>query len=528
MAPHSPLPILKSGVDNWNRWRAQHANEPCSLANQNLSNGYYFEGDFSNVDLSGADLQRACLIGANFKNANLSNANLRHAYLDRASFEGAILIGADLTETNLKPGELKNAVLEPSQQPIQPSHRKTPSTRAARRSPFNPYFVWLPAVFVLGVATALSAIFSTASLKNATKEPTPVSAVTEVAASEQDNLTLAKTLSMASQIWAVETHIQADGDVLAVGGDIAGSIKVWNGITGEMLHTLSGHNDMVRTLALSNSGQRLVSGSGDGIKVWQPQTGELLYSISAKPGAPIWSVDISSDEQTFVSSDYAGNVALWDLTSGEQIYRCHEGMPVWAVAIAPDGKSFFSGGSDRTIRQRDLATGQLMQTFVGHEDTVRAIAISPDGKTLASGSWDSTVKLWNLTDGTLKSTLTGHSDRVVSLDISNDGKTLASSSVDSTLRLWDLPSSALIKTLDNSDGWVLSVAFAPSARMQGNTSTQSLADSSMDVQRQTLVSGGKNRMLKVWRSHLQPENQMSKKEQTMKMSSLTNMASNKL
>ena len=65
------LTLLKSNIDGWNSYREQHPDEPCNLAGQDLSQGYFFAGNFRGVNLQGANLRRACLIGADFTGADL-------------------------------------------------------------------------------------------------------------------------------------------------------------------------------------------------------------------------------------------------------------------------------------------------------------------------------------------------------------------------------------------------------------------------------------------------------------------------
>ena len=65
------LTLLKSNIDGWNSYREQHPDEPCNLAGQDLSQGYFFAGNFRGVNLQGANLKRACLIGADFTGADL-------------------------------------------------------------------------------------------------------------------------------------------------------------------------------------------------------------------------------------------------------------------------------------------------------------------------------------------------------------------------------------------------------------------------------------------------------------------------
>ncbi|MEL6778691.1 MAG: pentapeptide repeat-containing protein [Cyanobacteria bacterium J06597_16] len=310
------------------------------------------------------------------------------------------------------------------------------------------------------------------------------------------DLVLTQALKSADQIWAVATHTTAEQLPIVVGGGEGGDIKIWNRQTGAALTTLRGHQQTVRALAISPSGQWLVSGSGDGIKVWdlqqQNSAEALTYNIPAGP-SPIWALAISPNGRTFASADYDGKVTIWQLADGQPVYSVEHGASVWSLAIAPDGQTFVSSGSDRVIREWDLISGQPLRTFEGHEDVVRSVAISADAKTLASGSWDSTIKLWNFESGALETTLSGHEGRVVAIALSPDGQTLASGGTDNALKLWDVPSRKLLETLDNSTNWILSVAFAERAPVDGKADLS--PEKSLE---KTLVSGGKDRTIKVW------------------------------
>ena len=110
------LVLLESGIDNWNLWRSRHPHVPINLAGQNLSHGYFFEGNLRGVNLSGANLQRACLIGADLTSADLTsadltNADLTGAYLGSANFTGANLSRANLKDANLDRADLRRTNL---------------------------------------------------------------------------------------------------------------------------------------------------------------------------------------------------------------------------------------------------------------------------------------------------------------------------------------------------------------------------------------------------------------------------------
>ncbi|MEL6471484.1 MAG: pentapeptide repeat-containing protein [Cyanobacteria bacterium J06623_4] len=523
----SPISILKSDIDSWNRWRAKNDHAPCSLAGEDLSGGYYFEGDFSHVDLSGANLERACLIGANFRQANLTGANLSNAYTKGADFTDAILTGAvpgdashqpssthfssaqakeiqkvaDAADIPLSSGiavALKERPQASEADPQQSQQSKVKQLNSvgevaaqrkqtAQRKLFKRRTVLAAAIAISGTLFALSHVVPKAppSPQSLSTQPSSLPDTPSAATVSPDRqqppiapFDLVSSVSDTSQIWAAGTFAGDDGGMLVITGNQDGQIKLRDAATGELLYELTDHTDAIRSLAMSPSGQRLVSGSGDGIKVWQPQTGDLLYSLPTEPGLTVWTVAISPDGQTLISGDYGGNIVAWDLESGRPLYQVQVEVPVWSVAIAPDGASFVSGSSDRKIRQWDLATGDLLQDFTSHTDAVRAVALTPDGETLISSSWDSTIKLWDLATGQLITTFIGHSDRVVTLALSPDGKTLASGSVDNTLKIWDLPNQTLAQTLDTSDDWILTVAFDPTMR--------------------TLVSGGKDQQVKIW------------------------------
>ncbi|MEL6603018.1 MAG: pentapeptide repeat-containing protein [Cyanobacteria bacterium J06614_10] len=593
------LALLEQGIERWNQWRASHPDAPCSLEGQDLSHGYFFEGDFRNVNLRGANLQRACLVGADFRGADLSNADLSGAYLGDANLHGANLLNTDLSKAKLERADMRRANLigtrleeadirtthlpdtaaapytetvayllwqqqqhtNPEALPAAQAQPTSPDSdqRSAQKAPqqkrhtdkrllsrpplampflkaslqdsayrlfrigqktdqknnatsapaktsreqsirqsafpmlskadqpwgrrerdrrlpslianrFARQASWLPAVTAAAIALAIGLPFIT---------PNPIDPQ-QVAAQSGISLALAKSLTGTSQVWAVATHTQADGTPIVIGGGSEGQIEIWDGHTGRTMLTLVGHADGVRTLAVSESGQWLVSGSSDGINVWRPETGELVHHIPLF-GSAVEALAIAPDENTFISSDRDGNITAWDLAQGEQRYSIASDSIVWSIAIAPDSASFVTGSGDQAIRQWDLATGAPLKTFTGHSDDVRTVAISPNGKTLASGSSDETIKLWDIASGTLQKTLTSPGDRILSLAISPDSKTLASSGSDRSLKLWDLSSHQVAKTaktLDENVDVVVALTFDPV--------------------NPTLISGGRGQTVRIW------------------------------
>ena len=118
------------------------------------------------------------------------------------------------------------------------------------------------------------------------------------------------------------------------------------------------------------------------------------------------SVAFSPDGKKVVSGSYDRTVRLWDAETGETIGEPWQGHTdrVWSVAFSPDGKKVVSGSYDRTVRLWDAETGETIgEPWQGHTDRVLSVAFSPDGKKVVSGSgddpenrWDYMILIWDV------------------------------------------------------------------------------------------------------------------------------------
>ncbi|EGF79623.1 hypothetical protein BATDEDRAFT_12078, partial [Batrachochytrium dendrobatidis JAM81] len=231
---------------------------------------------------------------------------------------------------------------------------------------------------------------------------------------------------------------------------------------------LPGHHLDIYSIDWSNDGKFIASASGDRtVKIWDPITGACKMTLSCDDDQP----------QSSASGDAPKDSGLT------------------SVAIRPsDSRCVAAGAIDDTIRLWDALTGQLLERFVGHQNSVYAVAFSPTGLSLVSGSLDRNLRVWDIsaeTEQFLKSGVIptpaeiakrhsvvnskprhlfrGHKDFILSVAFPGKGSSLdwiVSSSKDRHVTLWDAsldgtnPFSAPVALVSGHRNSVISVAVS--------------------------------------------------------------------
>jgi WD40 repeat protein len=259
--------------------------------------------------------------------------------------------------------------------------------------------------------------------------------------------------------WVRDCAFAPDGARI-VSGSRDRTLKLWDPASGAELATLKGHADEVNRVAFCLGGARIVSGSLDGsVRLWDVASGQM----SVTRDGPLERVTVlaASKDGKRVAAGQAQWVTIWDAETGAREATLDHDDLVRALTFSPEGDQVLTGAGRGALKLWDAKTGQQLAAFVGHANYISACAFSPDGKRFASASRDETIRVWDPATGQLTALLTGHTAEVSRLAFSPDGKFLVSASGDKTLRWWNALTGAALATLSGHTDEIHACAFAP-------------------------------------------------------------------
>jgi WD40 repeat protein len=236
-----------------------------------------------------------------------------------------------------------------------------------------------------------------------------------------------------------------DGLVVAPGDE---TIVVLDPADGSVRLTLRGHEGLVKALAVSRDGRRLLSGAVDrSVRLWDLETGRPLQVLSGHRGE-VTSVAFGADDRIALSGAQDHTLRLWHLDTGTPgpVFEGHADF-VTSIATSADGAEAWSGSGDKSIRHWSLAASPAAQPALACEEPVTMLALSADGTWALTGSRNVPPSVWNVADQRVVGVLDAHGDIVTGVWLSADGRRAVTSSRDRTLRVWDVASNRCAHTL---------------------------------------------------------------------------------
>jgi len=178
-----------------------------------------------------------------------------------------------------------------------------------------------------------------------------------------------------------------------------GAVSLWDPATGKLIRRFSAPASAIEFLQFAPDGRTLLGAAGGTrLHLWDSQTGRELFVTSGHEGM-IRSLALTPDSKQVISM--ADNtIRLWDVMTGRQIrvvaHTPHGGS---GLSITRDGQAVLSGGYTR-LRLNELATGKELQSFPLDENPEKLprpesflpghssqhVGVSTDGRTAVSVS----------------------------------------------------------------------------------------------------------------------------------------------
>ncbi|XP_053995458.1 protein qui-1 [Hylaeus anthracinus] len=226
--------------------------------------------------------------------------------------------------------------------------------------------------------------------------------------------------------------------------------------TGTEIHTLRGHQGVVKSICLAKDCRRAIVGGTNGkVSIFDMHSGRLTRTLSTNPSSDVTSVKVT-EKDDFLITAAENRVTYWSFRgeeafskpkkTGKQESLHPHTASISCLDISRDGAMAVTGGVDSLVNLWQLNTHELLSTFEGHIASVTCIAFSASGLFIASGSEDKTVRVWGLTLGLVVATFK-HQAPVTSVTAMFDGRRIVSSDRGGAIRVWAADTGTLIQSV---------------------------------------------------------------------------------
>jgi WD40 repeat protein/serine/threonine protein kinase len=243
--------------------------------------------------------------------------------------------------------------------------------------------------------------------------------------------------------------------------------RFWDVKSGQPTGSVLAHDDAVRKVAVSRDGQLIATGTLLGeLLLWTPD-GMLKnhwpagQASTILTGREIWGLDFSPNGERLAFAAWNDGAGTIDLATYEiSMIAASKGW-LFDVLFSADGKRLFTGSSEG-LSFCDWASGEEIVFFREMTDPVASLCLSHDAL-LASGGFNGITKIWDAKKGRLLESLIGHFDSVSSVCFSLDGRRLFTGGADGTVRQWDMDPVLRGKRrqTDADERWPTTIAVAP-------------------------------------------------------------------
>jgi WD40 repeat protein len=227
-------------------------------------------------------------------------------------------------------------------------------------------------------------------------------------------------------------------------------IRIFRMPEGKVIKTMSGHKNVIRSLALHPDERTLFSASFDGsLRAWRFPFGTVQQKIEQSE-REIHAMTISPEGEFLLSAGANQLIRVWKWPEGKLVreIQAHKAA-ITILSCSSTGQLAASYGADRVIRIWNYASGKLINEILLEEKAgnITALAVHPSEQVVIAGSDRGSIRFWSVSTAKQlpPSPLTDHQSRITGLSLAANGETLVSSSLDGYIRLWNLETFLVVR-----------------------------------------------------------------------------------
>lgn len=213
----------------------------------------------------------------------------------------------------------------------------------------------------------------------------------------------------------------------------------------QLHHVCTGHRAAVYALSAQGNRGGFLSAGGDGWIVAWDWTDPERGRLLASVDVQVFSVGMHTEADIVLAGNMHGGIHFirQDAPNRSRNIQHHQ-KGVFLFLLS--SSSVFSGGGDGILTRWSLPECRSTESLKVSSKALRAIAMRPDGEELAIGSSDGNIYLLDADNMAIKRTLHGaHQHSVFALRYAPDGQTLVSGGRDAMLRAWKTEDYTLIR-----------------------------------------------------------------------------------
>jgi len=209
--------------------------------------------------------------------------------------------------------------------------------------------------------------------------------------------------------------------------------------------------------------------------------------VSKSVPSRFWAAVISPDGKTLATTgggynapEEAGEIVLWDLTTGREKLIRRQSKTIRTVAFSADTKRIAFGDYSGATKVMDAANGKMIAAVSNHSAIVNTVLFTPDDRTIISACFDGTITLWDHANNKEDVAFTTPGERLLTIALSPNGKSLAAVTWEGNGYMWDFEKREKLYefrgTLKNA--MVEGLVFAPDGK--------------------TFMTGSRDSLLRIW------------------------------